>query len=283
MQAPSSIPFKLYQPTLFTDISIIDYDHDTQLGILRLETVTSYFFVNTSLSDPSNPVRWIKGNYGEDMDDTMTELEGSLSALHAILQNITFRGIYKFNDTLVVTITDGDFVVQRRVLLEYVAEQEPIVTSRFWIIMGVVVVIIVIWVASILFRLCSFCCCCCCSKKKQLPLQKSKELEMTTIPKIDVSPKSSESKVRPSESIVEGHPLDSSTLAKKSIRPSMEQSFTHPVPRVPPTITKKTSPSVLTIPPARTKKTPPPLPNSLPPELPPISRNTVRPSSGAPK
>ena len=281
METPSSIPFKLYQPTLFTDFSIIDYDRDTQLGILRLETVTSYFFVNTSLSNPNNPVRWIKGNYGEDMDDTMTELEGSLSALHAILQNITFRGIYKLNDTLVVTITDGDFIVQRRVLLEYIAEQEPIVTSRFWIIMSVIVVLIVLWVASILFRLCSFCCC--CSRKKELPLQKSKELEMTTLPKIETSPKTSEDNVKPSQSIVEGYPSDPSTLAKKSIRPSMEQSFTHPVVTAPATIAKKIPPVVPTIPPARTKKTPPPLPSSLPPELPPISRNAVRPSSGAPK
>ena len=226
-------------------------------------------------------MRWIKGNYGEDMDDTMTELEGSLSALHAILQNITFRGIYKLNDTLVVTITDGDFIVQRRVLLEYIAEQEPIVTSRFWIIMSVIVVLIVLWVASILFRLCSFCCC--CSRKKELPLQKSKELEMTTLPKIETSPKTSEDNVKPSQSIVEGYPSDPSTLAKKSIRPSMEQSFTHPVVTAPATIAKKIPPLVPTIPPARTKKTPPPLPSSLPPELPPISRNAVRPSSGAPK
>ena len=211
-------------------------------------------------------MHWIKGNYGEDMDDTMTELEGSLSALHAILQNITFRGIYKLNDTLVITLTDGEFVVQNRILLEYIAEQEPTVTSRFWIIIGVIVVIIVLWLVTTLLRVCSVCCC--CSKKKRLPIQKTKEMEIAKVPKINKKPKEvSKSDVThlQSKASTMKELADSSTSVKKSTRPQREQSSIPPLP---------------TTPPVRTKRTTPPLPKSLPTDLPPISRKAVRPSPG---
>ena len=246
LSAPHSVWFTPFETTALHDILINDTDRDTQLARLRLQTSTSFINVNTSQSDPHNPVRWVGGNVGQGMDDTLIELEGSLSAFAAIVNNVTFRGIYRMNDTLVVTLVDGPYNVSAMITLAYLPRETTATTPRFWILVVLIAVLLVIWLCSLCLRVCSLCR---CRREKTIPV----------VMKPSVSPP-----VHANHD-VRRNPVHSSHEVKPI--PEKTDSILQPPKKTPP-------PLPLSLPPAisstdntkqKPKKRPPPLPTTEPP------------------
>ena len=244
LYAPNTVWFTPFETTALTNILINDTDRDTQLARLRLQTSTSYINVNASQSDPHNPVRWVGGNVGQGMDDTLVELEGSISAFAAIVNKVTFRGIYRMNDTLVVTLIDGPFNVSAAITLAYLPRETTATTPRFWILVILIAALLVIWLFSLCIRACSLCR---CRREKTIPVG----MRPSISPPVRVNQNVKQNAVH-------------SIHEMKQIP---EQRESHPPKKTPP-------PLPLSLPPAISKtddtirspkKRPPPLPTTEPP------------------
>ena len=161
---PSELYFKVYESVPVQDIQLIDHDNDTQLCELQISSVSGLFYLNITTNDPSNSLKWISGNYGEGRDNSLVTVEGSLSAMRFALQSLSYKAMYRLNDTLQLQITDGEFVVSESVKMMYVAEQVSVITPKFTIIVALVVGVMVLWALSL--------CCKICPRKKKLPVMK---------------------------------------------------------------------------------------------------------------
>ena len=159
---PSELHFKVYDSIPIQNITLIDYDNDTQLCELKISTVSGLFYINSTTNDPTNPLKWVSGNYGEGRDNSKVTVEGSLSAISFALRSLSYKAMYRLNDTLQLQLTDGAFVVTCVVKLIYVAEPTTVITPKFTIIVALVVGVMVLWALSL--------CCKICPHKKKLPV-----------------------------------------------------------------------------------------------------------------
>ena len=163
LKVPSELYFKVYDSVPVQNITIIDYDNDTQLCELKISTVSGLFYINSITNDPMNPLKWVSGNYGEGRDNSKVTVEGSLSAISFALGSISYKAMYRLNDSLQLQLTDGAFVVTGVVKMVYVPEQTTVITPKFTIIVILVVGVMVLWALSL-------CCKICPHKKKKLPV-----------------------------------------------------------------------------------------------------------------
>ena len=116
----------------------------------------------------------------------MMEIESTISVLNTIIQNITFRALYQINETVVITLTDGEFIVKSNLLLMYQKEENPILNDRFYILLLIIVLLLFLWIVSIIGKVCKMCCCCCCSSQKGKnvsfhPYDEQPAIELTSI------------------------------------------------------------------------------------------------------
>ena len=159
---PSELYFKVYESIPIQNLSLIDYDNDTQLCELQISSVSGLFYLNSTTNDPSNPLTWVSGNYGEGRDNSKVTVEGSLSAIAFALHSLSYKAMYRLNDTLQLELTDGEFIVSEKVKMVYVAEQTSVITPKFTIIVALVVGVMVLWALSL--------CCKICPRRKELPV-----------------------------------------------------------------------------------------------------------------
>ena len=247
LHVPDTMWFTPFETTPLSNILINDTDRDTQLARLRLQTSTSYINVNASQSDPLNPVRWIGGNVGQGMDDTLVELEGSLSAFAAIVNKVTFRGIYRMNDTLAVTLVDGPFNVSKMITLAYLPRETTATTPRFWILVILIGVLLVIWLCSLCLRVCSLCR---CRREKTIPVG----MQPSVSPPIQASHEMKRNSVHSNREVkrTPEQTTDSLPQLPKKTPPPLPPSLPPAIPKLDDTKPKP-------------KKHPPPLPTTQPP------------------
>ena len=130
------------------------------------------------------------------MENTMIEIESTISVLNTILQNITFRTLYQINETVVITLTDGEFVVKSNLLLIYEKEESPVLNDRFYILLSVIALVLILWILSTIGKMCRLCCCCCCRSTRKgkntvfYPYDKKQEIELTSTKQIEDSQQS---------------------------------------------------------------------------------------------
>ena len=152
---PSEIPFKALERTTIPNITLIDVDHDTQLCTLRIETVTTLLLVHTT---NHSSIRWITGSHGEGMENTMVEVEGTITGLNEVLQSMSFRALYQMNDSMVLSVRDGVHFLRSTILLVYMKEEHSTINDRFWVFVLLACTLLMIWCLSIVHGLCKLCC-----------------------------------------------------------------------------------------------------------------------------
>ena len=161
---PSSFYFYVYESVPIVNLTVIDRDRDTQLCELEITATSGFFNLNLTTDDPSNSLNWIDGNYGEGRDDNKLVAQGSLSAVHYSLQSLIYKAIYRLNDTLVIQITDGNYIVKQEILMIYVREQTTVITPKFTIIVCIVIGVMILWLLTLCYKM--------CCHRKTIPIQK---------------------------------------------------------------------------------------------------------------
>ena len=244
LSLPSSVSFQVYNPVSFHDIFILDMDNDTQLCSLKITTNTGFFDFNTTTNNPENSLEWKDGNYGEGMDDNMIIVQGSISAMNLAFQSFIYRAVYRLNDTMQITLTDGNLTVSGIIQLIYTVEETTTLTTRFYMIMICIYAFLILCFLLLIINCCKKICNCfskCKREKKKLPKTKKQKEKKT---KIEIEKKSS----KKPEDI-----SSSRTSITKSEKPMKNEISSVP----------KQSSVVVSTP--IKKKVPPPLPKSPPP------------------
>ena len=158
----------------------------------------------------------------------MMEIESTISVLNMIIQNITFRALYQINETVIITLTDGEFVIKSNLLLMYQREENPVLNDRFYILIFLIVFLLFLWIISIIGKVCKMCCCCCCSSRKGKHVSRPQYEEQPAIELTSIKRKEDDQRSR-------SHPIrnkvnNSSSKKKRSPPPPLPL---HPPPSLP--------------------------------------------------
>lgn len=182
--------------------------------ILSLNSTIGFFTLSLSPHNNTFPgLEWLEGNYGEGMEDNRVVARGSLRAINESLHTLAYRGVYRLNDTIGIKITDGEFVVETRVMMVYTTENKKDARWQFVVVVMVVIGMVVVWGVVACAKLLQSCC---CSRKKGELVKK--EIEMVDV---DTEKKTS-----------------SPTLTKKTSPPALTKKKRLPPP-LPPSLLPK--------------------------------------------
>ena len=81
-----------------------------------------------------------------------------MTGLNEVLQRISFRALYQMNDSMLLSVRDGEHFLRSTILLVYRKEDPSIVNDRFWIFVSIACVLLIMWCLSIVHGLCKLCC-----------------------------------------------------------------------------------------------------------------------------
>lgn len=88
----------------------------------------------------------------------MIEVEGTMTGLNEVLQSLSFRALYQMNDSILLSVKDGEHFLRSTILLVYMKEEHSAVNERFWVFVFLACTLLMIWCLSIVHGLCKLCC-----------------------------------------------------------------------------------------------------------------------------
>lgn len=153
------------------------------------------------------------------MDDNLLVVQGSIGAMNEALQSLQYRAVYKLNDSMTITLVDGEYNVTERIALLYQKEEKQL-SSQFKLIVLVAAVLISVSLLSCLVNCVSKC------KKpkksKRLPLTKEKQTNVAHSPPKKKTPPPPPTSLPPvNKTIREKDTIEE--ISKKSIKPPSVQ------------------------------------------------------------